>query len=113
MHNQKVGKMQVELNITLPKSVEKYGVFLADFIDGMLVKLDKNSHKETPTLKTLPEIMELLRKEIIEFEEQLNANKFDENSLIELMDQANFSFLAYVALRIQGVQHGSKSEPVT
>ena len=65
----------------------------------------KNSHKETPTVASLETIMDLLVEEISEFEEQVAKDKFDENSLIELMDQANFSFLAYVALRMQGVEH--------
>jgi hypothetical protein len=98
--------------ITVPASIEKYTDHLANFIDGMLRKLDKNSHKNTPTLKTLPAIMDNLREEIIEFEEQLAINRFDENSLIELMDQANFSFLAYVALRLQGVEHASHVDKI-
>jgi hypothetical protein len=49
--------------------------------------------------------MDLLVEEIVEFENQLEEDKFNENSLVELMDQANFSFLAYVALRRQGVKH--------
>jgi len=91
---------------SIPKSIEQYQEYLRRFFEGMITKLDKNSHKSTPTVETLPKIMDLLRQEIIEFEEQLADKKFDENSLIELMDQANFSFLAYVALRLQGVEHG-------
>jgi hypothetical protein len=84
---------------------------MIDFFDGMMKKLDKNSHKDTPTKETLPKIMDLLREEIKEFEEQLYKDRFDENSLIELMDQANFSFLAYVALRMEGVKHEAPSDP--
>jgi len=91
--------------VAIPTSLEKYSDQLLDFFDGMMKKLDKNSHKETPTLKSIPEIIENLREEIIEFEEQLVKDKFDENSLIELMDVANFAFLAYTALRLQGVEH--------
>jgi hypothetical protein len=69
----------------------------------MLLKLDANSHKDTPNKESLGNIMELLRDEIIEFENQIADNKFDINSLVELADQANFSFLAYVALRKDGV----------
>jgi hypothetical protein len=74
----------------------------------MIEKLRKNAHKETPTKESLKRIMELLILEIIEFEDQLIKDKFDENSLIELCDQANFSFLAYVALRLQGVKHADR-----
>jgi len=95
--------------IRIPQEIEKYSPLLQDFFDGMIEKLRKNAHKETPTKESLERIMELLALEIIEFEEQLAADKFDENSLIELMDQANFSFLAYVALRLQGVEHANRT----
>jgi len=94
--------------IHVPDVIEPYGRFLKDFLEVMVRKLVKNAHKKTPTIKTLPEIMSLLQQEIVEFEEQVNEDKFNENSLVELADQANFSFLAYVALRMQGVEHGPK-----
>jgi len=97
--------LKTNLVIALPDSLEQYSGQLANFVDGMIRKLDKNSHKETPTMKAIPEIVENLREEVIEFEEQLATDKFNENSLIELMDVANFAFLAYVALRMQGVEH--------
>src|SRR4249920_3662780 len=100
--------MPTNILVQIPDSIKQYRWFLQDFVKGMITKLDKNSHNNTPTVETLPKIMDLLREEIKEFEEQLAENKFDENSLIELMDQANFSFLAYVALRLQGVKHGPK-----
>jgi hypothetical protein len=89
----------------VPPSLEKYSEHLGWFFDIMIHKLDINSHKSTPTIKSIPEIIENLREEVIEFEEQLARDKFDENTLIELADAANFAFLAYVALRFQGVEH--------
>jgi AICAR transformylase/IMP cyclohydrolase PurH len=100
--------MPISVFIQVPDSIAQYREHLHEFFMGMILKLDKNSHKETPTKETIPKIMDLLRMEIAEFEEQMDKDKFDENSLIELMDQANFSFLAYVALRMQGVEHGPK-----
>jgi len=94
------------ITLEIPESLKEWQPMLQDFFNGMMKKLDKNSHKKTPTINSLPEIMDLLELEIDEFEEQITTNKFDENSLVELMDQANFSFLAYVALRSQGVEHG-------
>ena len=96
------------LMLHVPASLEKFGEHLMWFVEGMIVKLDKNSHKTTPTSKDIPAIIEDMREEIIEFEEQLALNKFDENTLVELMDAANFAFLAYVALRMQGVEHERK-----
>ena len=97
------------LIVNVPDSLDHWQPMRRDFFIGMLDKLDKNSHKDTPTKETLPKIMDLLREEIKEFEEQLYKDRFDENSLIELMDQANFSFLAYVALRMEGVKHETTS----
>ena len=100
--------MPVNLLIAVPDSIKPWHPFLLRFFQGMMAKLDKNSWKQTPKLETLPRIMELLKEEIEEFESQLEEDRFNENSLIELMDQANFAFLAYVALRMEGVQHEPK-----
>ena len=98
--------MSSQMVIEIPTSLGQYFHHLNYFFRGMIYKLDKNSHKETPTTKDIPAILDLLAEEIVEFEEQLAKDKFDENTLIELMDTANFAFLAYVALRMQGVNHG-------
>jgi hypothetical protein len=74
----------------------------------MIKKLDKNSHKDTPLIKDMGKIMDLLLDEVVEFENQIHVDKFDENSLVELADQANFAFLAYVALRRDGVKHAEE-----
>jgi hypothetical protein len=100
--------MPVNLLIEVPDSIKTWQPFLLRFFKGMMDKLDKNSWKQTPKLETLPRIMELLKEEIEEFESQLEEDRFNENSLVELMDQANFAFLAYVALRMEGVKHGSE-----
>ena len=97
--------MPTNILIQIPDSLRQFHDLLHDFFKGMIHKLDKNSHKETPTAETLQNIMDLLVEEIVEFENQISKDKFNENSLIELMDQANFSFLAYVALRREGVKH--------
>jgi len=101
--------MPTNIIIQVPNSLRPYHSLLHEFFRTMIVKLDKNSYKETPTKQTLHAIMDLLVEEIIEFEKQVHEDKFNENSLIELADQANFSFLAYVALRLEGVKHESES----
>jgi hypothetical protein len=80
------------------------------FFEGMVRKLEKNAHKETPTIEGIPRIMELLLVEMTEFLDQYGQDKYDENSLVELMDVSNFAFLAYVALRLQGVNHGNNNK---
>ena len=97
------------ITVLIPDSLGKYHNLLWQFFNGMVRKLDINSHKETPTMKSIPEIIDNLREEVVEFEEQLALDKWDENSLIELMDAANFAFLTYVALRLQGVEHGKQN----
>lgn len=87
--------------VSIPESLSSWRTMLHQFFNGMIAKLDKNSYKETPTRESLQNIMDLLIQEIIEFENQLHDDKFDNNALVELMDQANFSFLAYVALRME------------
>lgn len=100
------GLITMKIEVDIPESINDYGQLLSDFVKTMVHKLDKNSHKETPTKESLPAIMDLLVEEIYEFEQQIEADRFNENSLMELADQANFSFLAYIALRKQGVKHG-------
>lgn len=98
--------MPIIIVIEVPNSIQKYAPLLKRFFDGMIKKLDKNSHKETPTKETIERIIDLLFEEIIEFKRQIHEDKYNENSLIELMDTANFAFLAYVALIIEMTQNG-------
>jgi hypothetical protein len=102
--------MTVSLTVIIPKSIEQYTPLIQSFVDGMIIKLDKNSWKKTPTVNSIPEIIDLLGGELSEFEEQFFENKYDENVLVELMDVANYAFLAYVALRLQGLGNGPKIE---
>lgn len=90
--------------VSVPPSLQKYKEHLRQFFEGMILKLDLNSHKDTPTTEALPDILAKLREEILEFEEQLKIDPTDENVFLELMDQANFSFLAFVAIRNKGVK---------
>jgi len=95
--------MATTIEMKVPDSIDKFSTYLYEFFDLMLHKLDVNSHKDTPSKESLGRIMELLLDEVVEFEDQLKEDKFDLNSLVELADQANFSFLAFVALRKDGV----------
>ena len=90
--------------VPIPPSLQKYREGLRDFFAGMVRKLDINSHKNTPDLQQIPDIINLMRAEIEEFEEQISLNKYDPNSLTELQDAANFAFLAFLALRMEGVR---------
>ena len=100
--------MTTNMVITVPSSLFEYHTLLQHFFQGMIRKLDANSHKHTPTTDQISEIIDKLIDEVVEFEEQLQLNKFDSNSLVELMDTANFAFLAYVVLRNEGVKHDQR-----
>jgi len=101
--------MPTNLLIQVPDSLRSYHAFLNSFFMKMIVKLDINSYKETPTKANLHEIMDLLVDEVVEFEAQIFKDRLDLNSFMELADIANFAFLAYVALRLEGVKHESES----
>lgn len=100
--------MATNIVITVPNSLFKFHTPLKNFFDGMIYKLEINSHKQTPTSADIPGIIALMRKEIEEFEQQFDEDKADPNVLVELQDVANFAFLAYVALKLQGHGNGDK-----
>jgi len=100
--------MPTNIIVQVPDSLRSYHSFLQDFFIKMIIKLDKNSWKETPTKANLHEIMDLLVDEVVEFESQIHKDRLDLNTFMELADIANFAFLAYVALRLEGVKHGDQ-----
>lgn len=103
--------MPTNILVQIPDSLRDFHPQLLAFFQGMIKKLDKNCHKQTPTIKDIGKIIELLQDEVGEFEDQMLTDMYDRNSLIELMDVANFAFLAYVALIIQGVKDEEASNP--
>lgn len=90
--------------VPIPPSLSKYREFLREFFAGMVRKLDMNSHKDTPNKKDIPVMAGMLLGEMNEFLQQYGTDKFDTNTLIELMDASNMAFLMYAALRNQGVK---------
>ena len=89
--------------VGVPPSLQKYRGYLRTFIEGMVRKLDLNSHKDTPTRPAIDTLLALLQGEKEELEEQLRLNKLDPNSLIETYDISNYAFFTFVALRNDGV----------
>lgn len=90
--------------VSVPPDLEKYREHLRTFFEGMIRKLSLNSHKNTPTKTDMDGIIQLMLGEIDELREQVATDKFDENSLAEAYDCANYAFLAFVALRGDGVK---------
>lgn len=90
--------------VSIPPDLKKYREGLRTFFEGMIRKLSINSHKDTPAKTDLEGIIKLMLDEVEELREQLSENRFDENSLAETYDCANYAFLAFVALRNDGVK---------
>lgn len=90
------------MNIDLPSSLTIYEERLREFFQGMLYKLDMNSHKKTPEITDIPGMTKMLLRELDEFIEQFNEDRKHANTVIELCDVSNFAFLMFLALRNQG-----------
>lgn len=91
------GKEEIEVNI--PECLGPYRDHMVRFFAAMVGKLEKNSHKDTPSRDDIPTIIAKMRREIEEFEEQFAADRTDKNALYELADVSNFALLAYIALQ--------------
>lgn len=102
--------MPTNVIVQIPDNLRDYHSLLREFFEIMIYKLSKNAHKDTPTMETLPGIMDKLIDEVVEFEQQVWDNKHDPNSLMELADQANFAFLAFIVLRNEGVKYGGEDK---
>lgn len=90
-----------EITITIPPSIDAYRERLQAFFEGMVKKLDKNSHKSTPTTASIPMIIDFIQLEVDEFEEQYFEDQHAENAMLELCDVANYAFLAYAVLLLE------------
>lgn len=102
--------MSRSIAVDVPEDVQKYTPHLQSFVAGMVQKLHRNAHKNTPNVTQIGDIVSLLKLEVAELEEQLNEEKFNSNSMFELYDVANFAFLTYLALRLDGVSAPGQSD---
>jgi len=93
-----------KISINVPSSMRVYREHLSEFIGTMMRKLDMNSHKNVPETKDIPGMVQRLKEEIEEFEEQQKFDPTAINNIMELVDASNFAFLAFVALRNNGVK---------
>lgn len=85
---------------SIPPELSDMEDFLHDFFQGMVYKLEVNSHKQPPegTDEGLQQCLNLIRDETVEFELQILQDKTDQNALEETFDIANSAFIAYLAL---------------
>lgn len=77
---------------------EKMRDDLEHFVGVMIEKLNKNMHKQDIPL-TVPQMVELLTRELGEFLRQYMEDANDPNAERELADMANFAFLIFMKLR--------------
>lgn len=91
--------------VRVPPSVCSMKSSLRDFFEGMIFKLDKNSHKGTVDQNDILTMVDLLRGELDELVEQFHKDPNDSNILRESQDTANYAFLIFHALRMSGVQN--------
>ena len=87
-------------NYILPESIdnEDMAFDLQAFVNLMIEKLNKNMHKQQIPL-TVPQMVELLTRELGEFLRQYMEDACDPNAERELADMANFAFLIYMKLK--------------
>lgn len=91
-----------QIAVAVPPSLQKYRGHLRLFFEGMIRKLDLNSHKDTPTRPAMETLFALLQGEIEELDTQIKEDQLDTNSLVETQDISNYAFLMFVALRNDG-----------
>lgn len=90
------------ISVPIPPSLSAYRGHIREFVSGMIRKLDMNSHKNQPDNKDIEKLLAGVLRELSEFQDQLSDDKYDPNTLIELMDAANFLFLIFVSMRNTG-----------
>ena len=90
--------MSQSITLVVPDSIEFMAPMLGRFFEGMVHKLDTNSHKEPPRKCDVTAFILKLQGEVLETYKQWLENKHDPNLLMELCDIANFAFLVTVSM---------------
>lgn len=91
------------MNVNIPPAIAPMGPVLSEFFEGMVHKLNVNSHKDAINEDDIDILLGRLADEIQEFREQRLQDARDPNMLEELHDVGNFAFLLYAYLRAKGV----------
>lgn len=91
------------MNLHIPPALKPMAPVLAEFFEGMIFKLEVNSHKNAIKEDDIDGLLAKLADEVQEFREQRLADARDPNVLSELNDTANFAFLLYAFMRSRGV----------
>lgn len=92
------------MHVTIPPAIAEMGPVLQEFFEGMLHKLNVNSHKNAIRGDDIDGLLAKMVEEIQEFRDQRIADAADPNMLSELFDVSNFAFLLYAYLRAQGLR---------
>lgn len=91
------------MNIHIPPAIQGLTPVLSEFVEGMVHKLNVNSHRDKIDDRSVDSLIDYLMGELKEFRDQLREDDKDANTLSELHDMGNFCFLLYAFLRQKGV----------
>lgn len=91
------------MNIHIPPAIQSLTPMLAEFVEGMVFKLNVNSHRDKIDDRSVDSLIDWLMTELQEFKDQLREDGNDPNTLSELYDMGNFCFLLYAFIRSKGV----------
>jgi len=92
------------MNIVIPPAIVGMTPELTEFFEGMVHKLNVNSHKDAIRSDDIDGLLAKMQAEIQEFRDQRIADASDANMLSELHDIGNFAFLLYAYLRSRGLK---------
>lgn len=91
------------IQVPTPSCLDDMAADLEEFVKGMVAKLAKNAHKDTPTREDVPQFILLMQGEILELYKQYLENRYDPNFNKELHDIANFAFLTMLSVELRDV----------
>lgn len=81
------------------------------FVGLMKIKLRKNAHKDGLNRENVQSFVALMKKEVAEFEEQVDEDRHAANAAFELADIANFAVLLFEYLVKEGMPIPTQEVP--
>lgn len=95
----------MKITVDIPEDIAEYGSHLENLLRLCVTKLFVNAHKSTPDMNEAEEMIDRLREELKELEDQLVENRLKGNSLLEIADVVNFALLTYIAIRNEQMKY--------
>jgi predicted ribosome quality control (RQC) complex YloA/Tae2 family protein len=95
----------MKIEIEIPDDIAEYGDHIKNLLGLCVTKLFVNAHKITPDIKEAEDMIDRLKEEVQELEDQLTENRLKGNSLLEIADVVNFALLTYIAIRNEQMKY--------